>query len=399
MIHSVSWDCGEGTIRIAVNDGARRPDVTVLSSAGQVAASISETQDLPGRTVYEAPLGDDSIFSIRAVSIDGRAASTASETLRTDGACSGERAFERYAGAAAAAAPAVGGAKAQPAQQGAVTESGPGLAASADASSPPASSAPADASSPPASSAPAAPAGEPPVAPPAPPPAEFEIEEGRDASYYVGQYADDEAYRGWFDGSYPQYRDICEAVGADPGCVDEHRRLQAGSERAAADDAPPECGEGMVERDGKCVEAAGEPSDGGAGLEAAAADDDSGCLIATAAFGTELAPQVQALREVRDGTLLSTRAGSEFVAAFGGAYYAFSPHVADLEREIPALRQAVALALAPMLHALQVVSLAEPGSEAEVIAYGAAAIALAAGMYAAPPAAAAAVVARRRRGR
>ena len=226
------------------------------------------------------------------------------------------------------------------------------------------------------------------------PPAEFEIEEGRDASYYVGQYAGDDAYRAWFDDSYPQYRDICEAVGADPGCVDEHRLQQAEAERAAsADDGPPECGEGMVERDGVCVDAAPQPApDAGAAPGPAATGEDSGCLVATAAFGTELAPQVQALREVRDGTLLSTRAGSEFMAAFGSAYYLFSPHVADLEREIPALRQAVALALAPMLHALQVVSLAEPGSEAEVLAYGAAAIALVAAMYAAAPVAAAVAV-------
>ena len=111
-----------------------------------------------------------------------------------------------------------------------------------------------------------------------------------------------------------------------------------------------------------------------------------GCLIATAAHGTELAPQVQRLRELRDSTILSTESGRAFMSAFGAAYYAFSPQVADLEREHPAFRQAVAALAAPMLHALQVVDAAEPGSELGVAAYGALAIALAAGMYAAAPA-------------
>ena len=123
---------------------------------------------------------------------------------------------------------------------------------------------------------------------------------------------------------------------------------------------------------------------------AAPGEDDSGCLIATAAHGTELAPQVQALREYRDGTLLATGSGSAFMSAFSAAYYSFSPHVADLEREHPAFRQAVAVLIAPMLHALSVAALADPGSEASVAAHGVAAILLAAGMYAAAPSGAAA---------
>ena len=123
--------------------------------------------------------------------------------------------------------------------------------------------------------------------------------------------------------------------------------------------------------------------------DAAAAEDDDtgGCLIATAAYGTEIAPQVQSLREVRDSTLLTTESGRAFMSAFGAAYYSFSPQVADLERGHPAIRQAVAALVAPMLYALQVVDMAEPGSEASVAAYGALAIALVAGMYVAAPAA------------
>ena len=124
-------------------------------------------------------------------------------------------------------------------------------------------------------------------------------------------------------------------------------------------------------------------------------DEDGGCLIATAAHGTELAPQVQRLREVRDSTLLTTESGRAFMSAFGAAYYAFSPQVADLEREHPALRQAVAALAAPLLYALTVVEAAEPGSEAGVVAYGALAIALVAGVYVAAPAAGAWYAARR----
>ena len=35
-----------------------------------------------------------------------------------------------------------------------------------------------------------------------------------------------------------------------------------------------------------------------------------GCLIATAAYGSEMAPQVQLLREIRDNQLMNTSSGS-----------------------------------------------------------------------------------------
>ena len=132
---------------------------------------------------------------------------------------------------------------------------------------------------------------------------------------------------------------------------------------------------------------------------AAPSADDSGCLIATAAHGTELVPQVQALREYRDGTPLATGSGSAFMSAFSAAYHSFSPHVADLEREHPAFRQAVSALIAPILHALSVAALAGPGSEASVAAHGTAAVLLAMGMYVGAPAGAAAVTMRWRRGR
>ena len=61
-----------------------------------------------------------------------------------------------------------------------------------------------------------------------------------------------------------------------------------------------------------------------------------------------------------------------------------------MEREHPALRQAAATAAAPMLHSAAIVSLAEPGSEGQVVAYGALAIAMTALAYVGVPAPAAA---------
>ena len=85
--------------------------------------------------------------------------------------------------------------------------------------------------------------------------------------------------------------------------------------------------------------------------------DGGGCLIATATFGTELAPQVQLLREIRDERLLSTQSGSSFMSAFNSVYYTFSPTVSDLEREIPFVRHIVKHAITPMIYSLNVMTL------------------------------------------
>jgi len=124
--------------------------------------------------------------------------------------------------------------------------------------------------------------------------------------------------------------------------------------------------------------------------------EGGGCLIATAAYGTEMAPQVQALRELRDGRLLGTESGSAFMAAFNAAYYSFSPAVADLERQSPEIRGLVRALIAPMLHSLSIMSLSD-GGEAGTLALGSLVIALNAGMYVAAPAAAASWAWRRSR--
>ena len=115
-------------------------------------------------------------------------------------------------------------------------------------------------------------------------------------------------------------------------------------------------------------------------------NEGGGCLIATAAYGSELAPQVQFLREVRDNTLLSTESGSSFMSGFNSLYYSFSPAVADLERENPMFREAVKLFITPMLSTLSIMTLADEGSESSVLGLGISVIALNLGMYIAAPA-------------
>ena len=90
----------------------------------------------------------------------------------------------------------------------------------------------------------------------------------------------------------------------------------------------------------------------------------NGCLIATAAFGSELAPQVQFLREYRDNTIMSTSVGSSFINAFNAAYYTFSPSIADVERNNPILQEFVRAGITPLLGILQIAKLSSVGSDA-----------------------------------
>lgn len=73
------------------------------------------------------------------------------------------------------------------------------------------------------------------------------------------------------------------------------------------------------------------------------------CLIATAAFGSDISPQVQFLREFRDQRIQSTEAGASFMTVFNTWYYSFSPYVADYERQQPWLQDTVRTAVYPLL--------------------------------------------------
>ena len=111
-----------------------------------------------------------------------------------------------------------------------------------------------------------------------------------------------------------------------------------------------------------------------------------GCLIATATFGSELAPQVQQLRELRDAKLIQTNSGLAFMELFNQSYYSFSPFIADLERENPAFKEIVKLAITPMISSLSILNYVDMDSEAEVLGYGISLILLNLAMYVGIPA-------------
>ena len=117
-----------------------------------------------------------------------------------------------------------------------------------------------------------------------------------------------------------------------------------------------------------------------------AKEKKGGCLIATAAFGSEMAPQVQFLREIRDNTILQTESGSAFMTGFNQFYYSFSPAIADYERENPAFKEAVKLTLTPLLTSLTLLQYADIDSESEMLGYGIGVILLNIGMYFVVPA-------------
>jgi len=135
----------------------------------------------------------------------------------------------------------------------------------------------------------------------------------------------------------------------------------------------PTCGPGTHLEKGLCVPDEKE-SEGG------------GCLIATAAFGSELAPQVQMLREIRDNTVLSTLSGTAFMTGFNEFYYSFSPTIADWERENPIFQDAVRITITPLLMSLSILNHVDIDSEEEMLGYGISLIILNLGMYFVAPA-------------
>jgi peptidyl-prolyl cis-trans isomerase B (cyclophilin B) len=115
-------------------------------------------------------------------------------------------------------------------------------------------------------------------------------------------------------------------------------------------------------------------------------EEGGGCLIATATFGSEFAPQVQQLRELRDNTILTTESGTAFMSSFNQFYYSFSPVIADLERDNPIFKEAVKISLTPMLSSLSILNYVDIDSESKMLSYGIGIILMNIGMYFAAPA-------------
>ena len=172
----------------------------------------------------------------------------------------------------------------------------------------------------------------------------------------------------------PEPQPIPEPVVEEPEPVVEEPEPIAVIEPEPEPEPEPEllCGEGTVMKDGKCV---AEKSGGG------------GCLIATAAFDSEMAPQVQFLRELRDGKVMATESGTAFMTGFNQFYYSFSPAVADYERENPVFKEAVKVTITPLLTSLTLLNYVDVDSEQEMLGYGIGIILLNIGMYFVAPAA------------
>ena len=114
-------------------------------------------------------------------------------------------------------------------------------------------------------------------------------------------------------------------------------------------------------------------------------EEGGGCLIATATYGSELSPQVQQLREIRDNFIMKTDTGSKFMSSFNQFYYTFSPTIADWERENPIFKDAVKIIITPLLSSLSILSLLDVDSEAEVVGFGIGIISLNVAIYFAIP--------------
>ncbi len=109
--------------------------------------------------------------------------------------------------------------------------------------------------------------------------------------------------------------------------------------------------------------------------------EGGGCLIATAAFGSELSTQVQMLREIRHNKVINTQVGAMFMSEFNQFYYSFSPTIADLERQSPMFKEFVKISIIPLLFSLSLLDNVNINSELEILGAGIGIISLNAGVY------------------
>ena len=187
------------------------------------------------------------------------------------------------------------------------------------------------------------------------------VDPNLDPQSYIDRYNNEITYKEWFDKTYPEIT-IYEAVGLEEPIIEE---------LIIEEPEFGECGEGTKLIDGKCTIVVTK-SEGG------------GCLIATATYGSEMAPQVQFLREIRDNKLMNTNSGVLFMTGFNQLYYSFSPTIADMQRENPVFKETIKIGITPLLSSLSIMSHAE--SESQVLGYGIGVILINIGMYFAAPA-------------
>ena len=212
------------------------------------------------------------------------------------------------------------------------------------------------------------------------------VDTSKDPQHYIDRYNNEQSYKEWFDNNYSQYNSIYQAVGLDepseefvsetpivpePEIISEPEYVPEPTVEVASTS---NCGTGTELVNGICkvIQTEEKSSSGG------------GCLIATATYGSEMSQQVQQLRELRDNQLLQTESGTAFMGIFNDIYYSFSPVIADYERENPYFKEAVKLAITPMISSLSLMENAN--SESKVLGIGISVIMLNLGMYLGVPA-------------
>jgi hypothetical protein len=113
------------------------------------------------------------------------------------------------------------------------------------------------------------------------------------------------------------------------------------------------------------------------------------CLIASAAFGSELSSEVQILRVFRDDLILDSFAGRQFMRAFNSWYYSFSPQIANHVAEHPIECSVTRVALYPLIQILKLsqrmYGLIESGNELGAVTSGLLASGLIGLSYLTPP--------------
>ena len=204
------------------------------------------------------------------------------------------------------------------------------------------------------------------------------VDPEKNPTYYVERYHNELEYKQWFHKNFPDYY-FWDGIGISENTYNEIVQLIEFEKAKQPHETQTSSFEPEPEPTPKQTssfepEQTQQQSNGG------------GCLIATAAFGSEMAPQVQFLRELRDNTVLQTESGSAFMTGFNQFYYSFSPTIADYERENPTFKEAVKLTLTPLLASLTLLHYADIDSESEMLGYGIGIILLNIGMYFVAPA-------------
>lgn len=104
-------------------------------------------------------------------------------------------------------------------------------------------------------------------------------------------------------------------------------------------------------------------------------EEKARCIIATAAYGSEQAVEVQTLRRYRDEIAMDTVLGAGFIETFNKAYYSFSPSLAGWISKHDTARAATRALIRPLLFILRIAcQVASPlqavSNEAMVLASG-----------------------------